>query len=226
MSERLCKHCGHFFDTESKRLETCASCKRQRRRARVQKWRLLNPEKDKEKSDRFRAIHRDEILQKRRAKYWANPELFRERRRKWLQENWLRLQKPKTKKKCVICGKMFGPRIRWQKTCGEECRKVYRNKNSAKWYADNAQLCRERTKAWVNKNLKGVQDYHRRNYLKNPDKYKQRAAEWAKKNPEARKRILIKSAHTHANPFISTINFFQTLQIANQIGKMNETAKV
>lgn len=110
--------------------------------------------------------------------YLANKEVFRERCRKWRDENPERLKK-------IL--------------------KEYRRKHAARiasikrrYYEKHKAELLEKAKTWRENNPEKVQETSRRNYAQNRDKRREQNKEWIKNNPEARQRQKARYYAAHA----------------------------
>ena len=110
--------------------------------------------------------------------YLANKEVFRERCRKWRDENPERLKK-------IL--------------------KEYRRKHAARivstkrrYYEKHKAELLEKAKTWRENNPEKVQETSRRNYAQNRDKRREQNKEWIKNNPEARKEQKARYRAAHA----------------------------
>lgn len=81
------------------------------------------------------------------------------------------------KRKCKICGEWYRPKVHNQKTCSEKCREELRRENLRRYYKKREN--REKVNAW-----------RRKDYAKNPEKYRERWRKWYDKYTSNREQHL------------------------------------
>ena len=78
-SRALCPECHERCKKAAAKKYRSSEAGKQVHRATMKRWRLAHPDKEKEKRDKYKATHREELKAKGRARYQANIEIEREK---------------------------------------------------------------------------------------------------------------------------------------------------